>query len=189
MALNVAQVEELSGLLQQVPALVNLLEARRADFAAAVLAWLKQLEQALEQHRQPAVAQIAAARAQLLQAARGQIFKEVNFIGRPTPRKLQDAAANQSLQRAHQVVNELLSERQASFAEAERVARQVVAVAEVKGLVQRALAVNGHDAQLHLLQQLMAADSDLAAAMAHLGGLVGRFDLLVFLDRALPHAV
>lgn len=188
MALNVAQYEEISALLQQVPRLVDRLESRQSGFAEGVLAWLKQAETALQSNRLPVVSQVASCRAMLIAAARGVQAKEVVFVGRPTPRKVQDATAGMALERGNELLHGVIAERQGVFQDAERIAGQVIAVAAARGLVGECGGGQSHHQFLQCVQQKVAADPDLASACAHLVALVGKTDILVFLDRALAKA-
>src|SRR3989442_14276387 len=125
MALNVIQYEEIVSLLRQVPALVDALEARRSGFVVDVIAWLKQAETAMENNRLPAVSQLASCRATLIEAARGVQSRELVFVGRPTTRKIQEATASMVLERANDVLQGVIADRQAAFQEAERVSGQI----------------------------------------------------------------
>jgi hypothetical protein len=186
MALNVVQTEEICQLLQQVPRLVDRLEARRADFADGVTAWLKQVEKTLENNRLPAVSQAAAWRSLMLQAARGVQLREITLAGRPTTRKVIDATASVVLQKCTQLLHEVIAERQTAHQEAERVARQLMAVAEVKGIIDRYRNRGNHQAFLQAVRDAVASDQDLAGGYVHLVSLVGKSDALIFLDRATP---
>lgn len=184
MALNVVQYEEIASLLRQMPSLTDELEARDSGFSDDVLAWLKQAEKTLENNRVPAVSQISALRAMLIEAGRGVRPKEVAFIGRPTNRKVKDGTATMALQRGNEVLQDVIAERRTVFEEAERLSRQVVAVSEAKGLVQACDDGRPHDEFLACLREQVEADSDLASVYVHLVSLVGKRDVLIFLDRA-----
>jgi hypothetical protein len=185
MALTLAQLDEIDQLARTVPRLVDMLASRTGNYAQAVLDWLARVESVLENNRVAAVSQVAANRALLIQAARGQNFPEVSVNGRVTPRKLRDAAASLALQRCDKLLNDLTAERRAAFAEAERIARQIVAVADAKGIIERCRLTPGHQAQLECIRQELMRDPDLAGLFAHLTSLVGRFDVLVVIDRSL----
>jgi hypothetical protein len=185
MALNVIQYEEIVALLRRVPVLVDELEARRSSFVDDVLAWLKQAEGAMEHNRLPVVSQIAAGRATLIEAGRGVQTRELAFVGRPTTRKIQEATAAMVLERSNDLLHGAIAERQAVFQEAERICRQVLAVAEAKGFIQACSDGRPHQAFLGCLQQHVAGDQDLASVYLHLVALVGKTDVLIFLDRAL----
>jgi len=185
-ALNVVQYEEFASLLRQVPRLVDGLEARSSNHVDDVLAWLKQAELTMENNRLPAVSQVAACRARLIGATRGVQDREVIVIGRPTTRKVREATASLVLLRCNDLLHAVIAERQAVFEEAERIARQVVTIAAAKGIIETCADGRPHHAFLACLHQQVADDPDLAAVNAHLVSLVGRTDVLVFLDRALP---
>ncbi|SEQ79544.1 hypothetical protein [Arthrobacter sp. OV608] len=135
MALNVVRHEEIVSLPRQVPHLIDQLEARRSGFSGNVLAWLKQAETTLANNRLPAASQIASCRATLIGAARSVQHKDLVFLGRPTVRKVQEATARMVLERSNDLLHAVIAERQAVFQEAESIARQVLAVAEAKGLI------------------------------------------------------
>ncbi|WP_460626041.1 hypothetical protein [Intrasporangium mesophilum] len=197
MALNLMQYEEIVSLLQRVSGLVDKLEARDSEFADGVQHWLKDCEVALENNRIPAVSQIATGRAVLIQATRGVRLEELDISGRPSPRKVRDATAALVLQRGTDVLNTVIVERQAVFQEAERIARQVLAIAQAKGMIpdpteRVADREAGHETEqeagpgrLTRLQRTIRADADLAGVYTHLLALVGTTDVLVFFDRAL----
>ena len=185
MALNVAQYEEISTLLRQVPRLVDRLEARTPGFSEGVLAWLKQAETTMENNRLPVVSQIASCRATLIEAARGVQGKDIAFVGRATPRKVHEATASMVLDRGNQLLHGVIAERQAVFQDAQRIAGQIMTVADAKGLVRDCSGGQAHQQLLQCLQQKVAGDPDLVSAYTHLVALVGKNDVLVFLDRAL----
>ena len=185
MALNVVQVEAFQQLLLEVPRLVDQIERRSGGLAEQVLDWLKRVETALESNRIASVSRVAALRAQLLQAGRGIQGADVQVTGRPTRRKIQDATAAMALQRGNQLVHDVIAERETVFGEAERLMRQLIAVAEAKGIVQ-ACRSQAPSTALSCIQQAIAADTDLAGGYLRLVSLVGKYDVAVFLDRALP---
>lgn len=185
MALTVAQFEEINALLRQIPRLVDKLEARQSGFVKDVLAWLRQAETILENNRLAVVSQVAAWRAMLIESARGVRNKDVVLVGRATPRKVQEATASMVLQLSSNLLHGVIAERQAVFQEAERIASQIMAVAAAKGLFRDCDGNLAHQQYLMCVQQGVAADNDLASAHAHLVALVGKSDVLVFLDRAL----
>jgi hypothetical protein len=185
MSLNVVQYEEIASLLQEVPSLVDHLEARRSGFSGDVLLWLKRAESMLESNRLPVVSQISAYRAMLIESSRGIHTNEIAIVGRPTVRKLEEGTASVALQRSNDLLHAAIAEREAAFQGAERVSRQVLAVADAKGLVDACRDGRSHQAFLECLRDRIAADADLAGIYVHLSALVGRTDVLIFLDRAL----
>ena len=185
MALNVVQYEGIVSLLRQVPPLVDKLEARHSGFADEVLAWLKDAESTLESNRLPVVSQISACRAMLIEAARGVQSDDISYAGRPTVRKMQEATASLVLQRGSDLLHAEIAERAAAFQEAERISRQIIAVADVKGMLQTCGDGRSHQAFLACVQEQVAADQDLASVYVHLVALVGKTDVLIFFDRAL----
>jgi len=185
MALTVLQLEEISELLRQVPRLVDRLEARHSSFVKDVLAWLRQAEETLENNRLAVVSLVATCRATLIEGTRGVQNKDIVFVGRATSRKVLEATASMVLKRSNDLLHSVIAERQTVFQEAERIARQVIAVAEAKGYIRDCDGGQPHQQFLVCVQQKVAADNDLASAYVHLVALVGKNDVLIFLDRAL----
>lgn len=185
MALNVVQFEDIATHLRRVPVLVDMLETRHTGFPDAVLEWLKSVEQSLESNQMPVVSQIAGLRAMLIESARGSYTEDIAFTGRPTTRKIRDGVAGLVLQRGSELLHTSIAERQAAFQEAERISRQIVAVAEVKGMLDDCDDGRPHQQMLTCLQGKVEADQDLASVYVHLVSLVGKTDVLIFLDRAI----
>src|SRR3954470_15870080 len=185
MALTLLQYEHLGELLREVPSLVDALEERRPGFASDVVEWLRRVEGSLEDNRLPAVSQIAAGRAQLIEARRGTLPSGMVIAGRPTTRKIQEATAARVLERSSDVLHATIGEREATFQEAEKVTAQLVVVAGAKGIVAACEDGNTHAGMLRCVQQTLAADGDLAGGYAHLLALVGSTDVIILLDRAL----
>lgn len=185
MALNVVQFEDIVAHLRRVPALVDMLQARRTGFSDAVLDWLKEVERSLESNHMPVVSQVAGCRAMLVESARGSYTEDIAFTGKPTTRKIRDGVAGLVLQRSSDLLHAAIAERQAAFQEAERLARQIVAVADVKGMIDACGDGRPHQQMLTCLQTKVEADQDLASVYVHLVSLVGKTDVLIFLDRAI----
>lgn len=186
MALTVAQYEQLLSVLAQVPGIVDEMEARSTGAVERVHDWLKLAEGALTDMRQPAASEFAACRARLLEAGRARASPSSGTAGKVSARRAREAAAAESLQRGNDVLQALVGERRAVFDEAERIARQLLAVAALKGLLPASDDGRSWQQSLLRLRDEIASDLGLATAHAHLVGLVGATDALVFLDRALP---
>jgi hypothetical protein len=185
-ALTVAQYEELLRVLGEVPILVDKLEERRTDFSDDVLAWLKLAERVLANNRLPDAAQIAAYRARLIEAGRGVQQDDMTIVGRPSARKIKEATGALVLASGNDVLQAVIADRKSVFQEAERISRQMLTLAQLKGLVTGP--IDGGSSQQQFLARLrdqLAADPDLASIEAHVVGLVGATDTLVMLDRAL----
>ena len=186
MTLRIIQVEEIKGLLRQVPALVDQLERRDSGFYEDLLAWLRRVEAVLEANRLASVSDVAALRSTLVQAGRGQLLPELHVEGRPTRKKIREVAGSHVIHQGNGLLQDLLRAPLANLEEADRICRQLAAVARAKGYVEASLQEQGHAAALAELIRCMAADPDLAAAYVHLTGLVGTQDAAILLDRAVP---
>jgi hypothetical protein len=185
MALTIAQYEEILAILREVSILVDKLEARNASLFDDVLGWLKHAEQTLTNNRLPAASQIAIYRARLIEAGRGVQQEGLTIAGRPSVSKIKEATAALVLGHSNGVLQALIAERQPALQEAERVARQLLALAQVKGVAVAPRDGAPQQQFLHQLQDQLKADPELATVYAHIVGLVGATDALVVLDRAL----
>jgi len=183
--LTVAQYEEILGVLQMVPILVDELEARHSGFPDDILGWLKHAERALTNNRLPEASQIAACRARLIEAGRGVQQGTLTIVGRQSTRKIREATAALVLGTGTDILQGVIADRKSVFQEAERISRQVLAVAQMKGLVNASDSGSTNQQFLHELRDHIAADPDLASFHTHIVGLVGATDALVMLDRAL----
>lgn len=184
MALTVAQHEEIVTLLRDVPGLVDELEARHATLYEDVLAWLHRAERVLESNRLAACSQIAALRAQLIEAGRGVHHSGLQIVGRPSAGKLKEATASFVIGRADSVIQEAIAARRNLLDEAQRIAQQLVAVAYAKRLPGTGPGAANSDP--HTLRDAIATDGDLGGGYTHLVGLVGSADALLLIDRARP---
>lgn len=189
MALTVAQYESILEVLREVPLLVDELESRHTGFGDDVLGWLKRAEQAMTANRLPAASQLASERAQLIEAGRGVLRRDLTIIGRPSVRKIKDATAARVLASATDILHGVIAERQAVFQDADRVARQVLAIARTKGLLTEQGDSGSRQRFLEGLRDRLVADPDLAGVYTHIVGIVGTTDALVVLDRGLASIV
>jgi len=185
MALTVIQYEEILAVLQEVPLLVDKLEARHPSLFDDVLVWLKRAEQTLTSNRLPAASQIAVYRAQLIGAGRGVHQADLAIVGRPSVSKIKEATVGLLLGHSNGVLHAQIAERQPVFQDAERIARQLLALARAKGFAIAPSDSGPRQPFLHELQDQLATDPELGAVHAHMVGLVGSTDAVIFLDRAL----
>lgn len=182
--LRIMHIEELRNLLLRVPELVRKHEQRAPEFVSDVVAWLASLEQALTSNRLHQAGTIASVRSGLVAVVQGHIPSTLQFRGRPTRGKITSAAASQAIQQASALVSSLIDDNEKRFTEAERVAHQIVSVAAVRGLTGGNTSSNTQ-LQLRAFRARLSATDDLQAAAVHLEGLVGPYDALVLIDRAL----
>jgi hypothetical protein len=183
--LRVMHIEELEGLLLQVPNLVQQQEARAFDFPAKAAAWLNLLEKAFIANRLSQAGDIATLRSGLVAAQQGQLPAGIQFRGRPTRLRMMVALASDALKRATEVASALIASHRPRLSEGERVAQQIVAVAISRRLIPgRRIAGNNTD-YLRMLRLSFLSIADLELAFVHLEGLVGPHDALVLFDRAL----
>jgi len=187
--LRVGQLEEIQALLRRTPPLMDSYETRDPGFTEQATAWLKQAETLLEQNRLHVVSVVANLRGTIFAAGRGQRVEGVEVTGRPTRRKLSEAAAVRALREASVVIQDSIAMRSAQVGEASKLAQQILAIAALKQLVQPCLNLPGHQARLECIRSAVRRDTDLVPLYAALAGLVSDHDALVLLDRAIANVV
>jgi hypothetical protein len=188
--LRVANVEEIEGLMLQLPALVQQQERHSTEFARMAAAWLEAFERVLVANRLHEAATVASLRSTLIAAKQGQVPASLTFRGgRPTRWRVSNAIASEALRRAAEVANTLVEEYKPRLREAERIAQQIVALGVSRGLIHPKTAGATNTEYLGAVRRTLMMAAELTTALAHLEGLVGPHDALIFLDRALaPHA-
>ena len=186
--LRVHQLEEISGLMLRLPALVHEQETRAAAFIDHTNEWLLALEKALSSCRLHQAGSVAMLRSDIAATLRGQTPASVQLRGRETRSRLRNAAAAQALQGAAAIASAIVAENQPRVAEAERVAQQIVAVAIARGgILDRHVGLTNGE-YLREIRKTLMAHVELQNAAMHLDGLVGPYDSLVLIDRVLaPH--
>jgi len=183
------QIEELDALLLKLPGLVDAVEREDLQALDAARGWLVEIEGAFERNRlAPETAAIAALRAELRMAALGAAPPTLRFAGQLKPRRIREATLLDALRRAQQAVAAALTSTLAEHEEAERLTRQLVALARHKGVTGSAVPGPGNETGLRQLWQVICSDSDMTTGTVRVLGLVGEADALALLDRALSTA-
>lgn len=187
--LRIVNLEELHAQLRAIPRLVDALERKEAGAVDGVRRWLAEVERALESNRMPLAGRIAGLRATLDSAANGVIPAGVGFRGQPSRRKVREATAREMLKRAADLVSAGIQDDGTRVAEAERVTRQLIAVALFKGLIPERPGTGAHMQRVQAVWAAMRADPQIEQGAVHLLGLVGPYDALILLDRGMTRDV
>ncbi len=183
--LRIVNLEDIQSMLLRIPRLVDQQERRDPDFVQDVKHWLSKIEKTLENNRMPSAGNVAALRALLVSAERGVVPAGVEFHGRITRRKIRDAAAACVIRETGDLLSNVLQKDLAQVAEAERLTRQLVSMAKVKGHIRELPAGENFTDMLKAIWRAMSADPELSPGTISVEGLVGPHDALVVLDRIL----
>jgi hypothetical protein len=183
--LHIVNLEEIQNLLLRVSDIVELSEQRDLNFVSAVKKWLTELEGAIKNNHLPTSANIASLRGNIISAEQGNIPAGINFRGRATKRKILEATAGQSIGQAVNIVTCSIQKDVERVNEAERITRQLVAIAKSNGLITELPHGKNFAAMLRLLWQKMSADQVLSQGIVSVEGLVGPNDALLILDRTI----
>jgi hypothetical protein len=181
--LRIVNLEEMQREIMKISALVDLQQRRDFSLEEKVKGWLANLEKTLESNHFMQAGEIAALRGMILSAENGIVPPAVAFHGLATRQKIVAAAISFALRQAGSVVSEVLKEDVSRVAGAERMMRQLVAIAKAKNLLQPVSANNNHTESLKFIWRTLAKDADIAAGTINVEGLVGPHDALILLDR------
>ncbi len=179
--LSCLQLEEIERQLLEVPGLVDSFERRESEFSGKLVAWLAELETALEQNRLPDAGAIAAKRAMVLSAGRGVVPDGVVVQGRVTRRKLADAAAIHALRAATALVASLIEADRDRLRQAREMVSRLVALAVAKQLP--GFGPRNGDFSDDDRWNSVWSDQDTQGGAIQLQGLVGHTDALILLNR------
>jgi hypothetical protein len=177
--LSIHHLEILQARLRSVSAIVDLQQKRLYSFPEKVLEWLRGTEKDLENAHLSIVSQISGLRSQLLVTIHG-------CEAAASKRKRWEEVASSVLREAQQIISQAISPKLEVLRESNELAMRIVAVAKAKGIIDKAREIPSHHESIRFIQNAMGEDSDTAAAMVHLIGLLGTTEVLIILDRAIP---
>jgi hypothetical protein len=181
--LRIVNIEELRQMLNSLSGLVDLQQRRDSSFDEKTKTWLAKLEKILESNRLMQVGEVAVLRGLILAAENGIIPPGVEIPARPNKRKIVEGAVTFSLRQASSIVSSFLQKEIERISDAERMMRQLIAMAKAKGLIQQLPNGNDHTEALSFIWRSLSNDQELAPGTINVEGLVGPHDALIILDR------
>jgi hypothetical protein len=177
--LDLEGVRSIQAALLEVPTVVDALDEGGSPAMLAAMSWMRRLETVLASKRLPVTGSVASLRGILVAAKRGRVHDDVEIFGPPNRSKLLVATASLVIERVVTEVRLALSEHEARYSEAARLAQQLLAVAHAKGLSADTDATT-IDAVAGWVESA-SADPDLAGGFTNLVALVGRRESLKLL--------
>jgi len=184
--LPLPNLEEIQNQLLELPEIVRAYEERTGDFSEQVCAWMVRLEEKLKSNQIPVVGAVAALRAMVISAERGVIPPGLAFVTPPSIRNARDAAASEAIRRVEEAVRTVLQEDVAQIGEARRLMRQMVALAQRKGLIAILANAPSISDAVNALWSAFLRDTELSTGATRVTGLVGALNALILLSRELP---
>jgi len=181
--LQIANLEEIQGMLSSIPNLVDLQEQRDPNFVQDVKQWFSKLEKVLSNNRMAVAGIVATLRGVLISAERGIIPTGVEFHDRATRRKIREGAAAYLVRQTGDLVSSAIQKDCERVAEAERLTRQLVSMAKAKGLIKELPGRNNFGDTLKIIWRKMSVDANLSPGTVNVEGLIGPYDALIVLDR------
>lgn len=181
--LRIVNIEEIQNILSSISRLVDLQQQRDSSFDEKVKLWLAKLERILESNRIMQGGEVATLRGIILSAENGIIPHGIEIHGRSSKRKIVEAAITFSLRKASSLVLDFLQKEVDRVSDAERMMRQLLAMAKAKGLIQQIPNGSDHTEVLKFIWLTLSGDPELAPGTINVEGLVGPHDALIVLDR------
>lgn len=181
--LRIVHLEEIKELLLKAPALVSLLEKKDVGVVREINSWLNSLERALINNRMTIASNVASFRSVLISANQGAITAGISFHGKLTKRKLREASCSYVLQNTNDIVANAIQNDINRYDEAEGLMRQLIAVANAKGLIQIKPEGLDHTQFLKTTWTNFSSDPEMLSGTVRMEGLLGPHDSLVLLDR------
>jgi len=181
--LRIVNIEEIQNMLGNISGLVDLQQRLDSNFDEKVKVWLAKLEKILESNRIMQVGEVATLRGLILSAENGIIPPGIEIHGRSSKRKIVESTVTFSLRQASSLVSDFLQKEVDRVSDAERMMRQLLAMAKAKGLIQQIPNGSDHTEALKLIWRTLSDDPELAPGTINVEGLVGPHDALIVLDR------
>lgn len=176
---------EIQNMLLQISELTNLQDLRDFSYVAKTKRWLSDLEKILENNHMVEAGEIASLRGKIVSAENGIFHDGVEFLNKPTKRKMVEAATSAALQDASKLIVNAINEELSRFREAERVVRQLISIGKAKGLLANFASNGNHTEALKFIWRTLAQDADISPGVVTVEGMVGPYDALILLDRLL----
>lgn len=184
--LRIVNLEELERALLEITGLVDLHDASDPRLVEEAKDWLARLERVLQGNKMPEAGQIGALRGLLISAERGCIPEGFRFTGRITRQRLRRSTAAEVVRRGGDILVDAIRADRDRVREAEGVSRQIVTVAQTRGLMAGKGPGADRTGYLNGLWNALKGDPEIAGGLSSLEALVGRYDGMVLLDRASP---
>jgi hypothetical protein len=181
--LRIVNIEEIQNMLGSISGLVDMQQGLDPNFDEKVKLWLAKLERILESNRIIQVGEIATFRGLILSAENGIIPPGLEIQGRSSKRKIVEAAITFSLRQSSRLVSDFLQKEVDRVSDAERMMRQLLAVAKAKGLIPQISNGSDHTEALKYIWHTLSDDPEILPGTINVEGLVGPHDALIILDR------
>jgi hypothetical protein len=183
--LRIVNIEEIQNYLLEIPNMINSVEKRETEFIDNLKIWLSDLEKVLNNNHMSEAGNIASYRGILISASRGIIPNEITFYNRLSKRKIIESTATYIIQQTSNLISAVIQKDKDRFFEAERLTRQIVAIAKKKGMIKESSNGNYDTDLLKHIWKSMSSDKNLSTGLINIEGLVGPHDALIILNRVI----
>lgn len=183
--MHVPQLEEIDQLLLRVSGLVDAIEDQYWDAADRVRGWLYDTEAAFQRDGLAAVSsRMAGLRAELLVLLLGGSPPGFPINPQTNSRRLRQVGLLHVVQEGERSASTAVEDVRVTFAETQRMLRQIVVVARHKTLPDADPPGPGSESALRRLWLAIISDPDMTAAATRVLGLVSESDALALLDQS-----
>lgn len=183
--IRIPQLNELQELLLEVPELIDGVRNRSGSSIQQIDSWLSRMTQALANNRITTSGNVAVIRGRLMEAERGVLPQGISFKGRPTRRKIAEAAAVSALEESTVIVSEMMRPHQERIEEARRYLMIAVAQAYLRGILREYENMELDIRKASAVMVAVSNDNDLAPLYSQTVGLVGQSDTALLMMQTL----
>lgn len=136
--MNISVYEKLVQVLNRVPEIASMYQKKDIDFEPSVQKWLNTVESILKEDKNRLVAETAASRALIDSSKRGIVVPNVIQLIRrnhTSKRSLTNEVSLRALYEVQHSVQELMNRFEEKYERAEQLARKIVVMASVRGIL------------------------------------------------------
>jgi hypothetical protein len=187
--LRIPNYEELRTLLLELPSVVDDVEQRDPASFDRVQSWLRAVERSLANNRMVEAAEFAGLRAQLTMGRLGSLPAGMTVRDGMTSRKVRLVASAEVLRLAGPLLASSISIDRMRLDEADRVARQLVTAARVKGMIPAHAPTGDRWSAVGALWAEMQANAEIGQGAVHIVSLVGPDDAVIVLEHAISRDI
>jgi hypothetical protein len=182
--LRLINLEEIKASFLKVSSIIDLLSEKDSNAIVKTKEWLLEIEKILTNNKIPEVGKIACARGSIISAEMG--FVPAGFqVDNVNKLKLRIFVALEVLKQSSNIVFEIIQKDIVRIEEAERIMRQVIAIAKSKGLLDDFPNPPLTTDILRSFWKKFALDNNLTQGVVSIEGLIGPYDSLIIFDRIL----
>ena len=177
--------EEINSKLLEIPDIIKSFEDCDTDLVDKALEWLNSIEELLKKNNNPAASKISIIKGKLISVKRGAFPLEIQSNGKMSVSKLKQVYTVNILGEVNNLLSQLLNPIQQRILESENLVKHMLAIAYQKNLLKEYYVKSSVNKDIRSLYSAMNGDVDLNPWITKLKSLMGMYEALIILDRAI----